>query len=234
MHELLMVVPSRSRPENALRLCNAVAETDPDETVKLVFAVDEDDPEYDRYVRLLGITMLQTYVRWLPMVPKLNDCAVAMLGERLPFIGFMGDDHLPRTMNWGYRLTKELASLGTGIVYANDMYQGRRMPTSWAMTADIVKTLGRMVPAEVEHLCCDNAILQLGIATGCIRYFPDVVIEHLHPIHGASRWDDQYERVNNRAQWDKDAAAYARWVREPSGLARDAAAITALREGKNG
>ncbi|WP_037684635.1 hypothetical protein, partial [Streptomyces griseus] len=106
-----------------------------------------------------------------------------------------------RTVGWAGRYVDELRQLGTGIVYGDDGYQGERLPTQWAMTADVVGALGRMVPAPVEHLYCDNSVLDLGRAAGCIRYLPDVLVEHMHPVAGKAADDDQYRRVNSSAQY---------------------------------
>ena len=116
-----------------------------------------------------------------------------------------------RTVGWVKRFLEELRDLGTGIVYGNDGIQGEALPTQWVMTADIVQTLGCMVPSEVEHLYCDNVIKALGDEAGCLRYLPDVFIEHMHAFAGKAPLDHGYIRVNNGAQYARDSAAFERW-----------------------
>lgn len=231
MPDLLVIVPSRGRPESVARVARAWEATGAFEDARLMFAVDADDPSvasYRHHARhLAGDVAVLDQPSWTPMVPKLNRVALtAAVGHGA--IAFMGDDHLPRTPGWANRYLTELRALGTGIVYGNDGYQGERLPTQWAMTADIVRALGRMVPAPVEHLYCDNAILDLGRAAGCIRYLPDVLVEHMHPVAGKAADDDQYRRVNGRDQYRRDRAAYRQWSRSRSGLLADTAAVRAL------
>lgn len=216
--ELLVIVPSRSRPQSLTRMVDAWDATGAFDRAALLFAVDADDPEIEEY-RAAHKTvahrpvLLSVGASWQPMVAKLNRVAVQHADGAFA-LGFAGDDHLPRTPGWAGRYLDELHALGTGIVYGDDGIQGAALPTQWAMTADIVRALGRMVPADVEHLYCDNAIMQLGAEARCLWYLPDVLIEHLHPVVGKAVPDEGYLRVNRPEQYRRDSAAFARWEAE--------------------
>lgn len=223
---MLFIVPSRSRPGNAARLLDAWKATGAWDVADVLIAVDADDPALPGYESLdLGAARLSVAEVWRPMVHKLNRAAVAEAGSYFA-LGFMGDDHLPVTDGWAGRYLDTLRQAGTGIVYARDDYMDEKLPTQWAMTSDIVRALGRMVPAPVEHLFCDNAILDLGNSTECIHYLADVLIQHRHYGNGLAPCDAQYKRVNSREQWDRDEAAYLRWKRDQ--LPADAQTVTAL------
>jgi hypothetical protein len=230
MSEMLIVVPSRTRPQNVARLVEAWRETGALGVADLRVDVDADDPAHRDYLALAegfprGVRMATGH-RWRPLVWKLNR-ATRQECDRYFALGFMGDDHLPRTYNWAQRYLDELRDLGTGIVYGDDGYQHENTPTQWAMTADIPRALDRrMVPAPVEHLYCDDAVRDLGRAAGCLRYLPDVLIEHVHPSAGKADRDGQYVRVNSPAQYAKDRPAYRQWL--TGGLDRDASAVRAL------
>jgi hypothetical protein len=60
----------------------------------------------------------------------------------------------------------------------------------------------------------DNAWLALGRAIGRIRYLPDVVVEHVHPVAGKAQWDEGYARVNAREMYARDKQVYDRWLAE--------------------
>src|SRR5690606_38125322 len=124
-----------------------------------------------------------------------------------------------------------LRELRHGIVYCDDLYQGPKLPTQWAMTSSIVNALGRMVPAPVDHLYCDNAVLALGKRTNCIRYLSDVVIEHMHYVVGKAQKDSTYARVNSNQQYRVDSRAYRRWAGSRDGLALDVRRVQKLRGG---
>jgi hypothetical protein len=226
MADMLFIVPSRSRPGNAARLLQAWTTTGAWDTADLLIAVDADDPALPGYQALdLSKARLTVADVWRPMVHKLELAAAAEAGAYFA-LGFMGDDHLPTTKGWAARYLDTLRELRTGIVYARDDYMDEKLPTQWAMTSNIVRALGRMVPAPVEHLYCDNAILDLGNAAGCIRYLADVLIQHRHYGNGLARMDPQYQRVNSADQYGRDKPAYEAWVRDQ--LPADAQTVAAL------
>lgn len=216
MPDLAVIIPTRGRPGNVARVLDAWTETGAWGVAWPVVVFDADDPQRDAYAELMtgygGRANWVEMPRWLPMVHKLDEVARTLAGGFFA-LGFAGDDHLPRTGGWASRYLGELRRLETGIVYGDDGYQGAKLPTEWAMTANIVQALGRMVPAPVEHMYCDNSILDLGRAARCIRHLSDVVIEHLNPYAGKGRMDAQYKRVNSREQYRKDRASYQAWRR---------------------
>lgn len=231
MADLAWIVPTRGRPEAVARLDEAWSTTGAWEYADLVLVVDGDDPECGEYERRARHTHAMVWLAgpWRPMVPKLDRAAAELADEGYVALGFGGDDHLPRTPTWARAYLDALHELGTGIVYGNDRHRGEALPTQWAMTVDIVHTLGRMVPAPVEHLYCDDAILTLGRSADCIRYLPGVMVEHVHPAAGHGMWDAGYLHVNRAEQYARDHAAYRQW-RDHGGLARDAALVRGLRE----
>lgn len=213
---LAVIVPTRGRPENIRKVIAAWDETRAWERADLYLAADEDDPEYDGYRRISETTPIQiiSFPAWMPMVPKLNDAARTVMGDqRYTALAFAGDDHLPRTREWAQYYLAALSEMRTGMVYGDDGYQGRKLSTEWAVTADVVRELGRMVPAPVDHLYCDNAMMDLFGGAGALRHLPEVRIEHMHPIAGKAQSDAQYEKVNSAAQYRGDRAAYENWKR---------------------
>lgn len=240
---MLVIVPTRSRPHNIEPVVTAWLETAAFPTADLLFAVDADDPLRDAYDRALeaqarrlskvGATLRShSLPRHEQLVPKLNGVAKlhADMSPQYIAMGFAGDDHLPQTYGWAGIMLDVLREMGTGIVYPDDGYQHGRIPTSWLMTTDIIRALGAMVPAPVEHLFCDNAVRDLGLGANCLRYLPEVLVEHMHPVAGKVASDEQYERVNSRDQWRADQRAYRGWRRGT--LPRQAAQVRDLTTGE--
>ena len=128
-------------------------------------------------------------------------------------VAFMGDDHRPRTKGWDTDYLDALDDLGTGMVYGDDLFQGEKLPTQIAMTVDIVRAVGWMAPPALRHLYVDSSWLALGKAADCIRYLPDVVVEHVHPAHPdgpKQAWDEGYKRVNSQAMYRRDGFNFER------------------------
>lgn len=225
---LAIVIPTRGRPDNLPKVTRAWAETFAWKNADLVIAYDADDPkagEYAEFVEAWNLDYVQVQ-HWMPMVHKLDHVSRLLMNGYFA-IGFAGDDHIPRTENWSTRYVEELKDLGTGIVHSNDGHHGNKCPTEWAMTSNIIRALGRMVPAPVEHLYCDNSILDLGTQASCLQYLPDVMIEHMHPVWKKGEWDEQYQNVNSKMQYRKDGLSYNKWKQD--GLAQDVEIIRQLK-----
>ena len=240
--ELAVIVPTRGRPENIRKVISAWDFTNAWDVADLVLAIDADDPERAGYLAIYEEFLegcppgtpspLQVYEvpTWRPMVAKLNEAAASLVDGRYFALGFAGDDHLPQTMNWAERYLTVLHEMGTGMVYGDDGYQGAKLSTEWAVTADAVAALGRMVPAPVEHMYSDNSMMDLFNGAGAMRHLPEVRIEHFNPYAGGKApMDEQYKRVNSREQYRGDRRGYETWRRQ--GLLQDIRTVRALRPG---
>lgn len=229
MTDLVVVVPTLSRPQAAWELAETFRATTTADTA-LCFAVNEGDQTEGEYRRVLAERSVTIEVGGRSMVEALNLRAVAYAdGDDPPFaLGFMGDDHRPRTRGWDARYLDALRELGTGIVYGDDLLQGENLPTQVAMTSDVVRALGHMCPPSLTHMYADNYWRDLGRAAKCLRYLPDVVVEHMHPVAGKGTWDAGYLRVNHQSVYDRDLAAYRHHI--DSG--RFAADVAKIRGGR--
>jgi hypothetical protein len=228
MPDLVVVVPSRGRPEAVAELAEVFQRTCTADTVLLV-AVDTDDETLPRYQAPTGMTVFFT---WSPAgsghVGAINWAAARALADFQPFaVAKLDDDHRPRTRGWDSTMLTALREMGTGIVYGNDLLQGGNLPTAPAMTADIVQALGYMGPPILTHLFVDNFWLDLGQRAGCLRYLPNIVIEHMHPLAGKSEWTEGHLRVNQPEAYAADSTAYSAYV--STTLPSDVAKVQALR-----
>jgi hypothetical protein len=249
MPDLAVLIPTRGRPGNVRKVISAWDFTNAWDRADMILVADSDDPEIQGYRDLAeeianpdngeGLITLVEVPKWMPMVHKLNLTAVNLAARPGGWpaeagyfaLGFAGDDHLPQTIGWAARYLTVLRELGSGMVYGDDGYQGVKLSTEWAITSDVVRALDRMVPADVEHMYCDNAMMDLFSAAGALRWLPEIRIEHFNPYAGGKApMDDQYKRVNGRDQYAKDRRAYEGW-RHGDVFLSDVAAVRHLRKG---
>lgn len=193
---MLVIVPTRGRPENVARLEQAIKDTETSRA-DFLYVVDHDDPKAEEYVRM-GLNRLIVIHDRLRLGGTLN-WAARKYTELYDAIGFMGDDHLPRTTAWDLRVLEAL-DVETGqaprVVYGNDLLQGANLPTAVFLHSRIVRALGYMVPPGMIHLYLDNFWKDLGQSLNGLVYLPEVVIEHMHPVAGKADWDERYAEVN--------------------------------------
>ena len=203
MRNLVVLVPSRNRPGSIAELIKSFDETETESD--LIVIVDDDEPQMDEYL-LLGCDVLMVQKQGKGMAKPLN-FAANLYADKYRHFAFLGDDHRPRTKNWDVHFINKLDELGTGLVYGDDLLQGENLATAVAMTGNIVKELGGMVPQDMIHLYLDNFWMTLGKDLNALAYLPDVILEHLHPVAGKAEWDDQYREVNAPEVYSADKKA---------------------------
>lgn len=213
MTEMALIVPSRGRPENIVRLYEALGRTNAD--VDLIVGVDADDPKIDEYV---DACVNRNFI--LVISPErrrfgatLNSIAVRFADE-YKYLAWCGDDHLPITQEWDRFYRDELEKMDAGIVYGNDLVQGINIPTQMGFTSNIVKALGYAVPEGFIHLYIDNYFLELGRAIGGVCYLPDVIVQHLHPSAGGAQEDQTYREANSPENWSNDQRRFNEYMIE--------------------
>jgi len=225
---IAVVVPSRGRPGNIAALIEAWRTTSHGYAT-LDVVVDEDDPCVDEYTRL----DLPGGDTWVIEPRRLGGalnyvCPQIAEREHVDMVGFMGDDHRPRSDGWDIVIDTAGMDAPPAVVYGNDLVHGPGLPTAVFMDARIVRTLGHFVLPGQIHLWMDNYWKTLGEQLGTLRYLPDVVIEHVHPITGKAEWDEHYIANNAHAVWENDERIYKEWVatQMPADIARVKAALS--------
>lgn len=194
MADLTVLVPTRGRVNNSIRLFEAFRDTCQADT-ELIFVISADDPCHDDYYWALtqaGSKAITVSPDRTGVVAPLNAGFNALSASLGGAVGYMGDDHLPKTKGWDKALLGELKKLGTGVAYGNDLLQGEQMATAVVMTSDIPKKLGYLAPPELAHMYIDLVWIDWGKALGKLTYRDDVIIEHLHPAVGKAQQDESY------------------------------------------
>ena len=211
--KMCVVVPSRGRPENAERLAQAFKDTGAEADLYIV--IDNDDPKWNEYAKSENYKKLPADNKTGGCAKSLNTGAVLLLDiTKYPlydYFVFMGDDHLPRTQGWDKAFVQALGQ-NTGIVYGNDLLQGANLPTAYGMSRDLVNELRGMTFPGCIHLFFDNFVKQLGLDLEYLKYLPDVIIEHMHPIAGKAEMDEGYARVNQPKWYEKDLLTLQKYL----------------------
>jgi hypothetical protein len=212
--DLTIYVPTKGRPQNAIRLQKAFHDTTTLNT-RVIFILSDNDDKLPQYKNAgLNETILVT-----PQQPGfVSPLNLGYLKDRRKVysyaLGFMGDDHLPVTPGWDEKLVNALLEMQGGLVYANDLFQGAAIPTSIIMSYHVPLALGYMTLPTLKHLYADNYWLDLGRAINKIKYLPDVVIEHLHPAVGKAFTDPGYIFSGSFDLDQSDRKEYERYLKE--------------------
>ena len=207
MNTNLVIVPSRSRPDSIDRAVKFLKET----CIISDICVAIDDDQADLYSRLDGV-IYEVNPR-LRMNGTLNLVA-NKYADQYKTIFFMGDDHLPQTLQWDHFLSGAIDSKGYGLAYGNDLFQSKNLATAVMMSTNIIKSFGFMAPPKLIHLFMDNFWMLLGMDLNAIWYFDDVIIEHLHFLAGKAETDAGYLEANAPDISSADGIEFRRYVDE--------------------
>lgn len=202
---MIVIVPSRGRPQNIERLVGDwldTATTDAD----LRVVIDADDPELDRYLKIEEAPFLEIEVQQQRGLNRILNAAAIIEASYYGIVGFMGDDHAPRTIGWDQKI-RDVLEDSIGVAYGDDLLMGETIPTAAFITSNLVRCLGWYSPPALTHLCLDVFWKHLGEATS-LHYLPDVIIEHMHPANGKAEFDERYAAVNNPGMVKRDAGAW--------------------------
>jgi len=218
---VVAVIPSRGRPDRCRAAVASMWERAELVDTSIVIAIDKDDPEFTRYLPVVGmktgrigpsITGVALAAEDTGNLVKATNTASLRIAKEDAdaIIGNIGDDQLCRTQGWD-RMVRDAMTV-PGFVYGNDLFQEDKLPCGGIFIhASIVNSLGWYMLPDLEHLFVDNVWKDLGTAIGRLTYLPEMVFEHMHPLAGKADWDDGYERANNQEIVDRDRVAYEAW-----------------------
>jgi 2-polyprenyl-3-methyl-5-hydroxy-6-metoxy-1,4-benzoquinol methylase len=200
--KILIILPSRSngnnRENNVERFIKSWREYTEGHSELCILLDDDDEHRYVKHPDVLYY--INPNVRF---VPKVNKAALNFKDE-YKYIANFSDDFIIKS-KWESRFIEFFTNNNeVGIAYGNDLLQQDKLPTAVCMTSNIINTLGYMIPPQLQHMYADNFWKDLGINTKIIKYFSDIIFEHIHPDAGKTYRDKQYEYAAEVASVDKD------------------------------
>jgi len=205
---ICVLVPSRGRPDRAADMVRSVVGT-AEGPVAVRVLVDADDPSLPAYeaadLEGQGLVVLPTregYAR------ALNSEAKVVRGD-FEILGAFGDDVLFRTFGWDRMIENALAE--PGIAYGNDLVHAAGHPTAIFMSSLIAKALGWLALPYSRHLWVDDAWKLLGERTGTLRYVPETLFEHMHPVVHKAEMDQTYHEVYDGTLGHADHMGFLAW-----------------------
>ena len=202
----MLLMASRSRPQNLARLLQSFKDTGV--TTSALIYLDQDDPCLSSYIEVMA-----GHDIWPMIGPRIGaGPAINKLFARernQPFYGIVADDLIPRTAQWD-RILGDAAR--GGIAYGDDGFQGRNLPTHPFLDGDLFRRIGWLTLPDCKHWFVDNAWRAIGEALNCLRYVPEVILEHMHPLAGKAEHDRSYEESTAMAAGDQ--GRYAAWEKE--------------------
>lgn len=210
---MILLVPSRGRPERAAIMCASARET-AEGPIEILVMVDPDDPALEGYRELVPDVVV------LP--ERLGYSGSLNHGARLSWdehaiLGAFGDDVIFRTKGWDRLVARALRI--PGLCYPNDLAHRAGWATAVWMSAQVAQALGWLAYPGCWHQYVDNVWWEIGHAIGRLTYLEGVVVEHMHQAYGKAEMDDTYRSVYSMPQAGIDHQAFLDW--KATGMADD-------------
>lgn len=211
---LLMVCPTRGRPERAKDMLKSFYDTKGYADTGICLAISKDDDKYQKYLEMFKeenvITCKSRY-----LINKTNyiDCEVY---PDLPYYGNIDDDHIFRTNDWDKILIETIENNGGwGLACGDDLFSENwrqwSHPSGFVMSGNLVRFLGYAMYPKFIHNGVDHWQEDLFGKAECLYFVPEVVIEHCHYLVKKAKDDKGYAWVYEASNFNKRMNIYNLW-----------------------
>lgn len=228
MRDLLVIVPSRGRVERLREFLSCFEKT---RTIKtdVAIALDNDEPQMEGYQKLLadyksGDWLIQFQGPRKTITPWINYIAREEV-DNYRAMCVMGDDNVPISTGWDRDLMAAIEDLGDiGFSYPDDKRRND-IPELCVISTKIIKALGWLCQPSLRHFYVDNVWGDLGTGANCIKYCPEVIIEHRH-YHVDPTQTRDMTYAQSEVHGGLDSINYQKWREEQ--MVQDVAKIREL------
>lgn len=155
-------------------------------------------PQIINYCIPTGITLME----------KINVHALD-IAQNHKYVGFIGDDIVFKTP-FESQIIEHLSSVKTGMAFGNDMNWGPKLATHPFISSNAILAVGFFGCPAVTHNFFDNYWQIIFRELGTIKYFSDIIMEHMHPDLGKAPKDSISIGILNRL--DSDMALFTRYM----------------------
>lgn len=182
--------------------------------VEIIAYQDEDDEKYPHthskeLVKIIRGPRITLSDAW-------NKCAEHAKGDLLMMIA---DDAIMRTFGWNFDFEEALLRAPKDricLLYSDDGVTKHNMSVFPCITRQWYEAIGRFCPPYFVGDYPDQWLWDvIGMVDPHRRiYIPDVLIEHLHPIHRKAQDDATYRERREREQKEPPSQLYAKYAEE--------------------
>jgi glycosyltransferase involved in cell wall biosynthesis len=199
-HELVIIIPTRDRPQNVPRVLASIRETTPD--ARVLFVVEPSDEATHRAVEAEGGEMLLVHGSYGGYAKKINR---GIQATTEPLI-FQGADDVIFHPGW-FEAAKARLSEGIGVVGTNDLCSTRVMAGVHSAHALITREYtrrgtiddpSRVLHEGYWHEGADDEFVQTAMARNAFAHAADSIVEHIHPAVGKAPKDAFYSKAGRR------------------------------------
>lgn len=133
----------------------------------------------------------------ITLMEKINVHALD-IANNYKYVGFIGDDIVFRT-KWENEFVSWLSTEKYALAYANDLiHTNGGLATHPFITSNLIKAVGFYGCPAVGHHYFDNYWMQVVGRVGTLKFFPETIMEHIHPIAGKAEADILFHTIESK------------------------------------
>lgn len=217
---ILVKFPTRSRPEQFLKVLNLLNEKASDRNnINYLITLDSDDPTMmDPKVTDQALNINNVTLKAGKSDSKIHACNRDMeVNTGWDIVVLMSDDMIPQVIGWDDIIRHAIVNHfpdTDGALWFNDGYQDRICTLS-IMGRKYYDRFGYIYHPDYHSLFCDNEFTEVAKGLGKMRYSLEVLFKHEHFANNPrTKRDKLYDR--NEALFNLDKQTYER--RKSSGF----------------
>ncbi len=180
-----ILCPTRQRTHALWRMVDSARKT-ASEPPEIVFYVDDDDRESERFVTGLINMQPDDFRPAMVLGPRItmsdmwNRCAEGASGDLLMFVD---DEAVFHTPGWDRLVAAEFERWPDRavLVYGNDMVHGEILASYFFAHRIWLHIFGRLTPRQFSYGYADVWCYEVAKAAGRAIYLPEVAIENMAP-----------------------------------------------------
>ena len=206
-----LAMPSRGRPDRcSFAIESALRHARKPEDIRVLVAVDADDPELDNY--RFELARLDDNVDLLEgdfdtSVKGWNAAAAKLHSDGADAIHMAADD-LEYFKDWDEHVRAVVETMDAPwIMHYRDFYRDEARACNPFVSRSYYQEFG-FLPPEVSHMHSDEWLEAMGRLSGALIYCPSLEIRHNHPKEGRASWDETYLNPRTPKRREADAAAW--------------------------
>lgn len=230
MKSLLIILPSRGRPDRIQECLDSYIMTTSGEFSEISVQLDHNDPKIDEYKKVLKKyegRVSYDICRRPSDNPKVY-CITRIINRKFytdnnrDYYCVINDDMVFETVDWDKKLAIEWA-ISTcrepNMLAKHGEWKGNTpiagFPIISVIDGRICREIGWLQMPELDGCCGDNCWFLIGLQAKNLLYNPDVVFYHNHQSFGKSEMDDTYSPVygDNNAGAMEDYRRHCDWAR---------------------
>lgn len=195
------ILPTRSRPQNIVRLIDAWTRTSASTPVEL--CVDFDDPCLEQYENMeLPSSWRLVMAPRGPLSMIYNDAYQRNQADS--WHGFIADDVVPITNGWDIKLIEAAGSNGMAVPAGGHDTDGA---PHFVLGGDLVRSMRWLSLPGLDRIYIDTVWCDVAKDRGVYREVHDVKLEHHHFSNGKALMDPTYRKHNKQ----QDKLIYTNW-----------------------